>query len=125
MLGHTKTHLTENKFIYLNQGNKHYVIPRSIAEKYVIKSKGKSSTVKSTVSSKEVFAHLVSKISEAGALLRGLRTRENMTQLAFAKKINVTQANLSTMESGKRSIGKTVAKRIAKEFDVDYRMFLE
>jgi len=38
--------------------------------------------------------------------------------------INTTQANLSSMESGKRPIGKNKAKLIAEMFDVDYRYFL-
>jgi len=43
----------------------------------------------------------------------------------MAKKINITQADLSKMENGKRPIGKIIAKRIEKMFDVSYRYFLE
>jgi hypothetical protein len=32
--------------------------------------------------------------------------------------------NLSAMENGRRSIGKELAKRIAEQFDMDYRHFL-
>ena len=57
-------------------------------------------------------------------MLRGVRVRENLSQIEFAKKIGVTQSDLSKMELGKRPIGKIVAKRIAKMFDVPYRIFL-
>lgn len=56
--------------------------------------------------------------------LRGLREREDLTQEEFGKRINVDRVNISHMERGKRSIGKDIAKRIAQEFDTDYRLFL-
>jgi transcriptional regulator with XRE-family HTH domain len=58
-------------------------------------------------------------------LLKGLRAREGLSQVEFAKKINITQANLSAMENGRRPIGKIVAKRIEKVFGTNYRYFLE
>ncbi|HBI21573.1 MAG TPA: hypothetical protein DDY37_03140 [Legionella sp.] len=76
------------------------------------------------VSSDDVFKGLTEQHSKAGALLRGLRVREGLNQMAFAKVIGTTQANLSSMENGKRPIGKNKAKLIAENFDVDYRYFL-
>ena len=67
---------------------------------------------------------LTEKYSKAGALLRGLRVREGLNQTEFAKIIDTTQANLSSMENGNRPIGKNKAKLIAEKFDVDYRYFL-
>jgi len=43
----------------------------------------------------------------------------------MAKKIKVTQSDISQMENGTRSIGRKIAQRIEKLFDVDYRSFLE
>ena len=57
-------------------------------------------------------------------LLKGLRYREGLSQIDFAKKLNVSQTNLSAMENGRRAIGKELAKRIAVLFEVDYRIFL-
>ncbi len=65
------------------------------------------------------------KNTKAGVLLRGTRHREGLTQVEMAKKIHVSQADLSKMESGKRPIGKIIAKRIEKIFGVNYRYFLE
>jgi len=72
----------------------------------------------------DVFQSLTEKYSKAGALLRGLRIREGLNQTEFAKIIDTTQANLSSMENGSRPIGKNKAKLIAEKFDVDYRYFL-
>ncbi len=68
---------------------------------------------------------LEKKLTKAGALLKGLRTREGLSQIEFAKRIHVTQANLSNMENGRRPIGKNIAKRLEKVFGVDYRYFIE
>lgn len=70
------------------------------------------------------FKEMDKKYTEAGALLLGTRHRERLSQKEFSKRIEVTQSDLSKMENGKRSIGKIVAKRIEKEFGVDYRYFL-
>ena len=56
--------------------------------------------------------------------IRGLRYRENLTQVQFADVLEITQANLSAMENGKRPIGKQIAKRIQNVFNIDYRRFL-
>lgn len=77
------------------------------------------------VPAEEVFKSLNEQYTKAGALLKGLRARENLNQMEFAKLINVTQANLSKMENGKRPIGKTIAKRLEQVFNVNYKYFLE
>lgn len=78
----------------------------------------------STVTADDSFKDLVGKYSKAGVLLRGLRVKEGLNQTEFAKLINTTQANLSSMENGSRLIGKNKAKLIAEKFGVDYRYFL-
>ncbi len=93
-----------------------YNIPQEIAEQYKEISE---------VPAKEIFAKLDKKHTKAGALLKGLRHREGLNQIDFAKKIGVSQADLSKMENGRRPIGKIIAKRIQKVFGTDYRYFLE
>lgn len=56
--------------------------------------------------------------------LKGMRNREGWTQTELGEKLGVSQANLSKMENGKRSIGKTMAKRLAEIFKTDYKLFL-
>lgn len=97
-----------------------------IALKQVEKLKFKKTLHTSgNISANDVFTELDKKYTKAGALLQGVRARENLSQVEFAKKINVTQANLSKMENGRRPIGQCIAKRIEKAFGVNYRYFLE
>lgn len=117
MLAHMKKPHTEKIVDFALQGV-HYVIPISVMKKYKVPKSDDCLRVET------VFKDLIKEHGEPPVLLRGLRHREGLTQVEFAKKIEVTQANLSAMENGRRSIGKEVAKRIAKKFDVDYRIFL-
>lgn len=105
--------------IYVNEGLKTYAIPESVANKYLVEEKEEGS-----ISAQDLFKDLDSLRTEAGALLKGVRSRENMNQSEFAQAIGVTQANLSKMENGKRPIGKQVAKRIQEAFGVNYKYFL-
>jgi DNA-binding XRE family transcriptional regulator len=59
-----------------------------------------------------------------GMVLRGYRTREDMTQKALAAKIGISASNLSDMEHGRRPIGKEMAKRLGEALNLDYRLFL-
>lgn len=64
------------------------------------------------------------KNQSAPSVLRGLRHRDQLTQVELAQMIEVTQGDISKMEKGERSIGKDIARRLAKAFNVDYRLFL-
>ncbi len=56
--------------------------------------------------------------------LRGLRGKEGITQVALAKKLDITQTMVSDMESGKRAISLKMAKRIGEVFNMSYKIFL-
>lgn len=79
---------------------------------------------KDYVSIDKLFSEVIEESSEPGLLLKGLRYREGLSQIEFAKKLNLSQTNLSAMENGKRTIGKEFAKRVAALFNLDYRIFL-
>lgn len=70
------------------------------------------------------FGDLIDKFTEAGVALKGFRLREGWTQAEVADKIGIDQPNLSKMESGKRAIGKAMAKKFAHLFGTDYHVFL-
>ena len=127
MSAHTKEHHTSTKLtkqiLYVLDHNLLYAIPKSIAKRYVVETK-QAVERHGNVSADKIFSIMDKKYGKAGALLRGLRARENLSQVEFAKKIKVTQANLSKMESGARPIGKIISIRIAKAFDVNYKYFL-
>lgn len=59
-----------------------------------------------------------------GNILRGMRRREDLTQVRLAEEIGTTKANISAMETGKRPIGKTMAERLAKALNTSYKVFL-
>ncbi len=107
--------------IYFHHDDKTYAIPCKIARKYLVEPQEEE---RDTVSVEEVFAEMDTRFTKAGALLQGVRAREDLTQREFAKAIHVSQSNLSNMENGRRPIGKTIAKRISAAFNVDYRYFL-
>lgn len=71
------------------------------------------------VDSAKVFAHVT-----PGQMIHGLRGKEGITQAEFAERIGITQNMVSDMESGRRNISVNMAKRIAEEFKVPYKMFL-
>ncbi len=79
---------------------------------------------KGSVEWRSAFGDLIDKFTESGAALRGFRLREGMTQIELAEQTGVNQANISKMEHGKRSIGKSMAKKFAVLFKTDYKIFL-
>lgn len=130
MSAHTKKHhISAHSYgttIQIVDRSRTYVIPKKAIEKYEVETiKPKKVTLNKKISIKNIFDKLDAKYTKAGALLKGLRLREGLSQVAFAKIIEVTQANLSNMEHGKRPIGRIVAKRIEKAFGTNYRYFLE
>jgi DNA-binding XRE family transcriptional regulator len=132
MSAHTRKHHISSSFaaqtLFVLDDDTMYAIPREVANQYIVEA-GRSivpdDSRTDNITADELFMDFDRKHGKVGALLKGLRAREDLSQIAFARKIGVTQANLSKMENGKRSIGKTVAKRIAKIFQIDYRIFLE
>ena len=130
MLALTKKPLIskKNNVFYIVYGEVAYHIPKTIMEKYKIPTKKTAHQSKQVsdgaILADELFSALDRKYTRPGVMLRGLRVRENLSQIDFAKKIGVSQSDLSKMELGKRSIGKVVAKRIAKVFDAPYQSFL-
>ncbi len=59
-----------------------------------------------------------------GFSLRFYRKRLDLTQAELAKETNIRQTHLSEMENNKRPIGKTLAKKLAKTLNFDYRKLL-
>lgn len=112
-----KRHTNHGKdFVRMHHAGVVYLFPIKVAETYRI--------TEESVSADDVFSSINKKYTKPGALLRGIRIRENLTQAEMAKQIKVTQSDISQMESGVRNIGRVIARRIEKLFGVDYRSFL-
>jgi ribosome-binding protein aMBF1 (putative translation factor) len=69
-------------------------------------------------------ARIKSAGGESAHMVRTSRDMAGMTQVQLAKLLKMPQANLSQVETGRRAVGKALAKRLAKIFQVDYRVFL-
>jgi len=59
-----------------------------------------------------------------GDILQGARDRDEITQTELAERIRVKSHHISEMESGRRSIGKDMARRLAKALNTGYKVFL-
>lgn len=121
MSAHMRTHRTKSEAVVIRvrHAGVVYIFPKKVADRYRLSSASES------VNTEDVFVEINKKYTKPGALLRGIRVRENLTQSQLAKKIKVTQSDVSQMENGTRSIGRAIAKRIEKLFHVNYRSFLE
>ena len=63
--------------------------------------------------------------STPGALLKGARYKEGMSQEQLSQASGIARRHISEMESNRRSIGKERARRLAEVLKVDYRVFLK
>jgi len=59
-----------------------------------------------------------------GMALRGLRTREGVTQKTLAARLGIRQHHISEMENGIRPITLEMAKRIGDAYNISYKVFL-
>ena len=72
----------------------------------------------------EIFPDLRDPQKRPFITFRGIRAKTGLTQEELGKKLGISQTDVSKIERGKRSIGKALAKKIEKEFKIDYRRFL-
>lgn len=124
------------KLYFISERGQYHHIPVSLAAKYLVPKKKINinfkevfqkveKSLQEAIDADDFFQNMDKRYTKAGALLRGTRHREGLSQIEFAKRLGITQGDLSKMENGKRSIGKIIAKRIEKKFGVNYRYFLE
>ena len=72
----------------------------------------------------DVFPDLRGSRKRPAAILRGYRYRDDLSQVDLAKRLGITQADVSNLESGRRPISKKMAEKLAKIFKTSYRVFL-
>ena len=61
---------------------------------------------------------------ETAHMVRTSRVMAGLSQVELARLLKMPQSNISHVESGRRTVGKVLAKKLAKIFHVDYRVFL-
>jgi len=115
MLARTKKHPTESiRFI----GS-----PQAISRlRTYARQAGAEEASTDSILATEVFPDLAT--NPQGVYLKGIRHREELTQEQLAEATGIPRRHISEMESGKRTIGKESAKKLAAVLHVDYRMFL-
>lgn len=62
--------------------------------------------------------------NSGGISIRGARGKEALTQKQLSELTGIAQHHISEMETGKRTIGKETAKKLASALNIDYRVFL-
>lgn len=72
----------------------------------------------------EVFPDTKTSEKRIGIIFRGIRIKNDLTQAEVAERLGIDQSDVSKIEKGKRPIGKALAKKIEKEFGIDYRRLL-
>lgn len=77
-----------------------------------------------SINAGEIFPDLRDPERRPFIVFRGIRAKTGLTQEELAEKLGISQADVSKIERGKRNIGKALAKKIEKEFKIDYRRFL-
>tara|TARA_R110000868_G_scaffold410505_1_gene698729 strand:+ start:15907 stop:16302 length:396 start_codon:yes stop_codon:yes gene_type:complete len=126
----TKKPHTSQVEIYAVDSHETFLLPKKVfvsLEKYKTKTDkvNDDSYESELMDIDELFTDINKKYGEQGSILRGVRHREALTQKEFAKRVGITQADLSKMEHSKRMIGKKLARRIGDEFKVDPRILIE
>lgn len=127
MSGHMKMHHTDELLEVTVHGNsnKKFIISQKSSKKLLKFLESISYNKKDNkIPADQVFEVIDKKYGKIGAMLKGLRLRDEITQKDLANKLSIKQSHISQIESGKRVVGKNLAQKLAKFFDTDYRLFL-
>jgi ribosome-binding protein aMBF1 (putative translation factor) len=129
MQAHTKKHLTESDelasvvFHIPNKGDSSITLTQADARHLLDLAQRMVSEGEGKVPWRETAkAHLQQ--GDVALVVRAARKRAELTQQQLADKLGVPQSNVAAIETGKRDVGKDLAKRLAEIFETDYRMFL-
>jgi len=57
-------------------------------------------------------------------MVKSARTGNEMTQVQLSESLAMDQRNLSQIENAKRPVGKKLAQKLAKVFNLNYKVFL-
>ena len=74
---------------------------------------------------KSIYKEIAKDRPKGAVYLRGIRTRENMSQKQLEKITGIPASNISKYESGSRKITIPVAKKLAKALDINEKTLLQ
>ncbi len=103
---------------------KSFLVPLDKAKAIEVLIKNSLQDEDTLIDASEVFPDLRNPEKRPFITFRGIRAKTGLTQEALAQKLGISQTDVSKIERGKRTIGKALAKKIEKEFKIDYRRFL-
>lgn len=131
MSDHTKTHHTNKKdqiLVTINipkKGKKYLYFPlKSLKKLEAFFNENTIEDEEKPIAWRVLAKERLEKYKKSGLVLRGARYREGISQKKLAERTGISQDNISKIENGKRTVGEKVAKILAKELHIDYRLFL-
>lgn len=107
-----------------------FEVPDNMADSMEMALKGLLGVIKADGSDVEIDDEALYPVEEVspdntpGLRLRGLRTREGLTQQRLADILGVKQHRISEMENNIRPVSVKMAKRLEEIFNVSYKAFI-
>lgn len=77
-----------------------------------------------TIPYDEIVADKIKKIGKGAMALKGVRSRENITQKQLAKRLGLKPVVIADIENGYQKISLNIAKQLDKLFNINYKVFL-
>jgi len=128
MPGAAKKRPTEEVKVTVGSGRnaRSFAIPASQKREVVkfIASCIKQAAPGKSIPAEKALPELADDRLRPAAMLRGARSKAQLTQAELAASLAVRQHHLSEMENAKRPIGRDMARRLAGALKCDYRLFL-
>ncbi|MCB9026967.1 MAG: helix-turn-helix transcriptional regulator [Bdellovibrionaceae bacterium] len=113
-----KKHLTK-----VSIGKKEFQIPKKEAQAVLALVESIDSL--SNTPSEVVFKEIAKNRPKGAVYLRGIRSREDISQKQLEKMTGIPLTNISKYESGTRKITDSVAKKFAKALGINAKRLLE
>jgi len=107
-------------------GDKKFEIPSKDAKAILslVESINEYNDQKDFVHSDEVFKDLLKERPEYAIVLRGSRSKENLSQNELSKLTGIPVTTISKYENGERVISESQAKKFGKALRVSFKLFL-
>ena len=121
MLAHTKERL-----IKISIGKKEFKIPKKEAKavETIIRLLKEKLDKDKNVSSEVVYKEFNKNRPKGAVYLKGIRTREALSQKALEKMTGIPVTNISKYENGSRKITEAAAKKLAKALNAQPELLL-
>jgi ribosome-binding protein aMBF1 (putative translation factor) len=104
--------------------DKRYIIPEKSVKAILTLILSNPYVKEDSIPYNEIVSEKIKKIGKAAMALKGLRSREDLTQKQLAEKLGIDQAIISKIENGRIKIERDVAKRLGKIFNINHNVFL-